>query len=73
MKTTRSNNKFKPTATTTTSEISSSVSPSSTTSKAPTATKPKTTIFGAISKKSELPPTKAARFREPETNYSWSR
>ena len=33
----------------------------------------KTTTFGAISKKSELPPTKAARFGEPETNYSWSR
>ena len=54
-----------------TSEISSSLS--KTTSKAPTATKPKTTTFAAISKKSELPLTKATRFRESETNYSWSR
>ena len=54
------------------SEISSSSS-SKTTSKPPTATKPKTTTFAAISKKSELQLTKAARFRESETNYSWSR
>ena len=78
---TRSNSKFKPKATIATSEISSSSSsPSSSSSssttaisKASTATKPNTTTFAANSKKSELPPTKAARFREPETNYSWSR
>ena len=41
-------------------------------SKASTATKPNT-IFAAISKKPELLPTKTAKFRVPETNYSWSR
>ena len=60
---TRSNSKFKPTATTTTSEISSSSS--LTTSKISTATKPNTATFAVISKKSELPPTKTAKFREP--------
>ena len=61
---TRTNSKFKPTATTTTSEISSSSS-SLTTSKTSTATKPNTATFAVISKKSELPPTKTAKFREP--------
>ena len=41
--------------------------------KTSTAAKPNITTFTGISKKSGLPPTKAAKFRERETNYSCSR
>ena len=41
--------------------------------KTSTAAKPSITTFTGISKKSGLPPTKAAKFRERETNYSCSR
>ena len=59
----------------TTSEISSSseAAAASTASKISTAIKPNATTSAGISKKSELPPTKTAKFRKPETNYSWSR
>ena len=57
----------------TTSKISSSAAAASTASKISTAIKPNTTAFAGISKNSELPPTKTAKFRKPETNYSWSR
>ena len=41
--------------------------------KTSTAAKPNKTTCAGISKKSGLPPTKAAKFRERETNYSCSR
>ena len=46
--------------------FASSSSSSTTTTSKTTTTKPNTTIFAGISKRSELPPTKIAKFRKPE-------